>query len=80
MRQFFIDLESENSEQESKMKIGKIVEDFENNQQMGPNIILIKVEQGYDEDAQQAKTYIIGGYASHGWRVSVNSDNLKGKD
>ena len=48
---FFIYFESENSEQESKMKIGKIVEDFENNQQMGPNIILLKVEQGYDEDA-----------------------------
>lgn len=31
----------------------------------------MKVDHGFDEDTSAVKSYIIGGYASHGWRVSV---------
>lgn len=59
-----------------KQDIGDLIEVFENyGDTITPSVILMKVDHGFDEDTSAVKSYIIGGYASHGWRVSVGMGN-----
>lgn len=59
-----------------KQDIGDLIEVFENyGDTVTPSVILMKCDHDFDKDTNAVKSYIIGGYASHGWRVSVGMGN-----
>jgi len=39
----------------------------------------MKIDHGIDEDTSAVKTYIVGGYASHGWLISGEVLGLKAR-
>lgn len=64
----------------NKQKLGDLIEKFEqfdSGKTVTHSVILMKVDHGNDEDTSAVKTYIIGGYASHAWRLTGgnNGDN-----
>lgn len=74
----------EDSDEKNK-NFGNLIEKFENaknakgseSQMAMPSIVLIKTDLGTDEDGQE-RSYIFGGYASHGWLVSGNIRHTSG--
>lgn len=65
----------EAADKKSEKTLGDLIEQFEkytegkSSVKTTPSIILMKIEMGTDEEGTE-RSYIIGGYASHGWLVS----------
>jgi hypothetical protein len=60
--------------------MGDLIEKFEGygNKNVTPSVILMKVE-ALDEN-KKLQSYIIGGYASHSWLISVGNGSGNGDD
>ena len=62
------------SSQKERVKVSHMCTKPEFAKSQTPSVVLMKIESGTDEETSAAKSYVIGGFASHSWSESPGGD------